>query len=495
MSHLSDIGLHGHVDSFRVGDDTSRGYRRHRVNLVPVASDLIPRQVVYSALRFNLPYFAVACAIAIGGVCSLLLGRLRSRDRLLLWVGICSILYAVRLFAQNELVRDALNAPGNEYVPLALCISYLINIPFALFALELLGRGWKGSIAIWAWLCCVFALIAIPVSLLIPGLHWVDLANWVLVVGVTLLLLSHVFVARRAGNSLAASLVWPVAIFGLFVLLENEGFRIRGLSLEPIGIVALLIGLGSVAFRRALATERKLIDVEQELSTARRIQFAILPESAPEFEGVRVAMLYQPMTSVAGDFYDFQVSGDLLTILVADVSGHGVPAALVSSMLKVCFAAQKMNISNPAAILSGLGLMLRGSLGGQYVTAACAAIDRKSRTITYSGAGHPPGILVRREEGDAVFLDQNGLFLGPFPNAVYENMAIPFRRGDRLFLYTDGITEAHDAAGEEFGGERLRELLVHLNATEPDSTLDRLFKELATGNPHDDLTAVLVHFD
>jgi sigma-B regulation protein RsbU (phosphoserine phosphatase) len=460
-----------------------------------VASDLIPRQVVYSALRLNLPYFAVACAIAIGGACSLLLARLRSRDRLLLWAGICSILYAVRLFAQNELVRDAFNAPGNEYMPFALSISYSINIPFALFAMELLGRGWKGSIAIWVWLCCVFAAIAIPVLLLNHMLHWIDLANRVLVVSGTLLLLSHLFVARRTGNSLAASLLWPLVVFGLFVFLQNEGFTIRGLSVEPIGIIALLIGLGSVALRRAVATERKLIDVEQELSNARRIQFAILPESAPDFEGVRVAMRYQPMTSVAGDFYDFQVSGDLLTILVADVSGHGVPAALVSSMMKVCFAAQKMNASNPAAILSGLGLMLRGSLGGQYVTAACATIDRKSRVITYSGAGHPPAILVRGEEGAAVFLDRNGLFLGPFPNAEYENMSTPFRRGDRLFLYTDGVTEAYDSAGEEFGRERLRQFLVHLNGTEPSSALDRLFKQITIGNPQDDLTAVLVHFD
>jgi serine phosphatase RsbU (regulator of sigma subunit) len=139
--------------------------------------------------------------------------------------------------------------------------------------------------------------------------------------------------------------------------------------------------------------------------------------------------------------------------------------------------------------------MLRGSLGGQYVTAACATIDRKSRVIRYSGAGHPPGILVRGEEGDGVFLDQNGLFLGPFPNAGYQNMSTPFRRGDRLFLYTDGITEAHDSAGEEFGRERLRQFLVHLNGTDPSSALDRLFEQITAGNPQDDLTAVLVHFD
>jgi len=115
--------------------------------------------------------------------------------------------------------------------------------------------------------------------------------------------------------------------------------------------------------------------------------------------------------------------------------------------------------------------------------------------ITYSGAGHPPSLLVRAEEADAVFLDQNGLFLGPFPNAAYENISTPFRRGDRLFLYTDGITEAHDSDGEEFGRERLRQFLVRLNGTEPRSVLDQLFKQITTNNPQDDLTAVLVHFD
>jgi uncharacterized membrane-anchored protein YitT (DUF2179 family) len=126
-----------------------------------VYADVIPREAAHAALRLNLPYFAVACAIAIGGVCSLFLVRLRSRDRLLLWVGIVSILYAARLFVQNELVREAFNARGTEYVPFALSLTYAINIPFALFALELLGRGWKASIAIWVWMCGAFAVIAI----------------------------------------------------------------------------------------------------------------------------------------------------------------------------------------------------------------------------------------------------------------------------------------------------------------------------------------------
>jgi phosphoserine phosphatase RsbU/P len=143
----------------------------------------------------------------------------------------------------------------------------------------------------------------------------------------------------------------------------------------------------------------------------------------------------------------------------------------------------------------GLGVMLRGSLGGQYVTAACVAIDTNSRSITYSGAGHPPSVLVRDEERDAVLLDQNGLFLGPFPNATYQNMSVPFRSGDRLLVYTDGITEARGSDGQEFGRQRLREFLIHSNRTEPDSTLDQLFRQIQTGAPEDDLTAVLVYFD
>jgi sigma-B regulation protein RsbU (phosphoserine phosphatase) len=405
------------------------------------------------------------------------------------------MLYAARLFIQNDLVRAAFNAPGAEYGPFVLAITYAINIPFGLFALELLGRGWKESTVIWVWLCGAFAVIAIPVSLAARDPYWLHVANGVLVVGGTLLLLLHVFAARRAGNSLAVSLVWPLASFAVCVFLENKGVKVRGLSIEPVGFLVLLMGLASVAARRALATQRKLIDMEQELSTARRIQFSILPESTPSVEGIRIAMRYEPMTAVAGDFYDFLLSDNLLTILVADVSGHGVPAALVACMLKVCFAAQKMNAANPAAILSGLGLMLRGNLGGQYVTAACATIDKKSRTITYAGAGHPPSVLVRGKQSDAMLLDQNGLFLGPFPNASYENMSLPFQTGDRLFLYTDGITEAPGLDGEEFGRERLRQFLIQSNGTEPKSTLEWLFKQIRTADPKDDLTAVLVHFD
>lgn len=187
--------------------------------------DSIPRQVVNAALRTNLPFFGIACVTLLAGFFALLLWRLRSRDRLLLWVGVFSILYATRLFIQNELVRDAFNAPGHEY------------------------------------------------------LRW----------------------------------------------------------------------------------------------------------------------------------------------------------------------------------------------------AACAAIDTEGHSITYSGAGHPPALQLRREKGNMLQLAENGLFIGPFPNATNSNLSVPIQSGDALLLYTDGIVEASTSDRGEFGRERLEQLLLNSADQQPAEFIDSLF--------------------
>lgn len=469
-------------------------------------SDSVPRQALYAALRADLPFFGIACITFVAGILALVAARLKYRDRLFLWVGIFSVLYAIRLFLENDLVRAAFNAPGADVAPWKLCITYIIPIPYALFARELFGRGWNGSITAWLWLEIAFAVAAIPAALLFRLDHPTDLTNSALVIGGTALILSHAFARSSASDSLAASLTWPLLIFGVFVVLENRGvLRIDralrtggagGIDLEPVGFLILLAGLIWTAVRRAFATERKLIDVEQELATARRIQASIIPETPSGLRSLRIATRCQPMTSVAGDFYDFLINDDShLTILVADVSGHGVPAALLASMLKVCFAAQREQANNPAAILAGLNLMLRGSLGGQYITAACAAIDTEAGVITYAGAGHPPSLLLQREARKVVELAENGLFIGPFPNASYSNGTVPFQAGDRLFLYTDGIIETRGSDGEEFGRERLEHFILHSDHEEPCEVIDSLFDNMQLNVQQDDWTAVLVQFD
>jgi phosphoserine phosphatase RsbU/P len=461
-----------------------------------VTPDSIPRQVVYAALRANLPFFAIACIVLVAGVSSLWLARVRFRDKLLLWLGVFSIVYGTRLLIQNELFRAALNAPGQEFVPWARYLTYVIPIPYGLFALALFGRGWNGTIKVWFWVEVAFAVIAIPTALIAHQVHWTDSVNGVLVIGGTLLILLHVLFRPEGSDAFARPLTWPLLVCGILVVLENRGIRPAGMNMEPFGFLILLGGLGLTAARHALARERKLMEVEQELATARRIQSSIIPRSSPDLMSLRIATRYQPMTSVAGDFFDFLKTGEnCLTILVADVSGHGVPAALVASMLKICFAAQREQAHDPAAILAGLNVMLRGSLGGQYVTAACAAIDVPAQVVTYAGAGHPPSLLVRRDAGRVMHLAENGLFIGPFPHVTYSNMVIPFQDGDKLLLYTDGILEAAGPDGQEFGQERLEQFLLDARNLEPAELVEQLFLKISTPVQQDDLTVVLAQFE
>jgi serine phosphatase RsbU (regulator of sigma subunit) len=243
---------------------------------------------------------------------------------------------------------------------------------------------------------------------------------------------------------------------------------------------------------------RQLSDLRSELETARQIQLSILPREVPAIAGLEIAARYIPMTSVAGDFYDFVVvDPKRVGILVADVSGHGMPAALIASMLKIAFAAQAAWALDPARVLSGLNAALCGKFQGHYVTAVYTLIDLEARTIRFAGAGHCPPLLREASSGKVRELLENGLFLGFFPDAAYSSAEAPFREGDRLLLYTDGIPEAFSSGGEEFGERRLREFLGRSPDGNAGNWTDALLQELKswTGRgsgeaPDDDVTVV-----
>lgn len=452
----------------------------------------VPDSVRLQAVRISLLFFGVASVVLIAGFSSLLLAMRRSRDRLMLWVGAFSILYAIRLFAQNGLVRAASGGSEQGFQLCSLCLTYVIPIPFALFARELVGPGWKRSISAWLWIEIAFAVTAIPLTLWGQWWNPTSQTNSILIIAGTLLLLAHVIVRPRTANEFTKSLMWPLIVFGVLVLFNNLRFLPAGINIEPLGFLVLLGGLGFTASSLTIRRERKLVEVEQELATARRIQSSIIPDVPLQIPGVSIATRYEPMTSVAGDFFGFlKTSETSLSILVADVSGHGVPAALVASMLKVCFTAQEKQANDPAKVLAGLNFMLRGSLGGQYVTAACAAIDLTAHTLTYAGAGHPPGLLLRKNKGDVIQLAENGLFIGPFPHATYTSMTVAFRTGDKLLLYTDGIVEASGSDGEEFGMKNLERLLLETGPLDASQFVEELFLRISSPTQQDDLTVVL----
>ena len=241
--------------------------------------------------------------------------------------------------------------------------------------------------------------------------------------------------------------------------------------------------------------------IRQELENAREIQLSILPREVPKIAGLDIAARYIPMTSVAGDFYDFVPLDDQrLGVLVADVSGHGMPAALISSMLKIALAAQSAHARDPVGVLTGLNQALCGKFQGHYVTAAYALVDMEKQSICYAGAGHPPLVLRNKSGGGTRAITENGLFLGFFSNATYTAVEIPFQEGDWAVLYTDGILEATAPSLEPYGADRLRLFVENNWKVSAESFVDGLLQELsrwsdqASGRePEDDVTVVAIH--
>ena len=246
---------------------------------------------------------------------------------------------------------------------------------------------------------------------------------------------------------------------------------------------------------------QQLFAIQKELETARLIQQSILPESVPQIEGLEITARYVPMTAVAGDFYDFIVlDNKRVGILVADVSGHGMPAALIASMLKIALAAQADHADQPAKVLQGLNQALCGKFQHHYVTAAYAFFDMEKRVLTYAGAGHPPLLLWGGSFKGVRDISENGLFLGKFDFATYSAVDVPLAPGDWALMYTDGIPETTNAAQVEFGTERFRQFLADEQNTSADQLADRLLAELSRWSArspeedlNDDITMVALH--
>ncbi len=246
---------------------------------------------------------------------------------------------------------------------------------------------------------------------------------------------------------------------------------------------------------------RQLDALRKELESARQIQLSILPTQLPQIKALDIAARYIPMSSVAGDFYDFIVIDEQhLGILIADVSGHGMAAALISSMLKIALSAQGANAADPAKVLLGLNQALCGKFDHHFVTAAYLWVDLEKRTLTYAGAGHPPMWLWGPAIEGVRAVEENGLFLGIFPSATYSSVQLPLREDTWILLYTDGVSEAVNPEDEEFGTSRFREFLLGCPSESANQFADRLVAELSSwvalspgAEADDDVSFVALH--
>jgi len=287
---------------------------------------------------------------------------------------------------------------------------------------------------------------------------------------------------------------------------ETRGFEVGAVDYvhKPFSPMVVKARVRTHLTLRATSQQlaQQLLAINNELEMARQIQLSILPLQTPKIRGLDIAARYLPMSSVAGDFYDFLIVDEQhVGVLIADVSGHGLPAALIASMLQVSLAAQFAHASEPDRVLSGLNRALCGKFQNHFVTAAYVFVDMEKDSISYAGAGHPPLLLWRASTESASEVMENGLLLGHFPQETYSVMQLPVGPGDKVVLYTDGILETSDPSHEMLGVDRFKRFLEDNHNLGADQLAESLLDELSRWSGHptgagqeDDLTLLVIHF-
>src|SRR5690348_10527797 len=433
-----------------------------------LAAPLIPR----AELRWEFANIAAAIAllsIALAAIVFFLFRR-STRDLTLIFFGLFCTLYAIRLLANVPSFRSLFNESQDFWGYVDWIITCTIILPFGLFLYQIVGESLRRFIRWLIAVQAVFAVYGILAAAFGVGLRKLFVANNVLVLATFVALALFLIVTRRPGSLkgltreirvfIAGFVVWIV-----FIIQENlVGLHVlTGHHIEFVGFLIFVACLGYVSARRIFANEERLLAINKELEIARQIQSSILPQSIPVFAGLKIAARYVPMSAVAGDFYDFLLADDKrIGILVADVTGHGVPAALIASMLKVAFAGQSAHAHDPARVLTGLNAALCGKFEEHFVTAAYLFLDLEKNLLRYSAAAHPPLLVASRGAVKVREIEQNGLMLGMFPEADYTSVEICVVPGDRCLLCTDGVFEAKNSAQEEFGKSRCKKVLETL---------------------------------
>lgn len=446
--------------------------------------------------------FFVFVGLAAWGIAAM---RRRSGVRLLVWLGMWSAMYgALRLMDQLAAVARLPNW-------FRVSATYLDTVIMALM-LVVATRAWlelsRGKLRpilqalIYAGLLVGLSAIGLFVFTGSSG-KWMPLMNSLLATCALCLLTAVMAVPRLAHKFLitpdSGVLLAGTLVFGLEALSTNVlrllGYQFSALW-DSLGFAALLFSFGYVALQMVFASERRLLAIENELAIAREIQTSILPRSNPQIRNLRITAAYHPMTAVAGDFYDFiPVDQHRVGVLIADVSGHGVPAALIAAMMKMAVQSIVPCVHSPGGVLQGLNRMLSGQAPDQFVTAAYLFIDTQNYKARYSAAGHPPLLLSRA--GMLHRIESNGLVFGVMPQPDYPVRDIPICPGDRLLLYTDGVIEPENAKGKPFGESKLEQVVLGAQMCRPSELTDRLLTEIRVWQPpsmaqQDDITVIVI---
>jgi sigma-B regulation protein RsbU (phosphoserine phosphatase) len=273
---------------------------------------------------------------------------------------------------------------------------------------------------------------------------------------------------------------------------------VRDFVQKPWDNAALLTTLRSeiqAGRERRMKAERD----QRELEEARRIQRTLLPAVLPQMDGFELAASWQPASGVGGDCFDaIRFSSQRLALSIADVVGKGIPAALLMSNLQAAVMAFATEAARPEELCERVNTILCGHISeGRFISFFYCVVDSEVGSLTYANAGHFPPALIKAD-GTLIRLTSGGPVLGVLPAGTYESGSVGFGPGDRLILYTDGITEARSDTDEEFGDDRLLSMALEHRACSAPALQARLVDAVATFTGRrftDDATLIVLAAD
>ena len=251
-----------------------------------------------------------------------------------------------------------------------------------------------------------------------------------------------------------------------------------------------------VTLKRGVQADTRLRELQKELEIARTIQRAILAENVPKLPRMDIQVRYHPMSSVGGDFFDFKViDRERVGLLIADVSGHGVPASIISAMLKIAYTMYGAVSERPDQMLHQINAALYGKFTSHFISAQCLYIDLAEGFLHDARAGHWP-VLVVNADGSFRELQPRGQVIGIRPDFWCDMEKVPVSPGQRIILFTDGIVEVRNHAGEFYGYERFLRLVREkrsLSALEfADEVMRSVMDWLEGAGMEDDMTLIIV---
>jgi len=286
--------------------------------------------------------------------------------------------------------------------------------------------------------------------------------------------------------------------YGLLFTLESDaGIEYREKKIEIIEGIAKHISLAVQNER----LKKEMIDrerIQKELQLAQDIQRTFLPEELPQIPGWKIASRWQPAKQVGGDFYDaFQIEGERLGIVIADVSDKGLAASLYMTVAQTLIHAEGRSGSDPMTTLQKVNeIIVQNSREGLFVTCFYAVIHLQTGEMVYANAGHNRPLWYSRSERKLNWLLKGGMPLGVEPNQHFSNESIQLNRGDQIFLYTDGLVEAQRVNGDLFGEKRLFSTVDRLKEKPINEIVDNLELNIhdfrGNAEPSDDLTILVV---